>query len=296
MKVFIVGSLNMDLTVRAPYMPRQGETLTGSGFMVTPGGKGANQAVAAGRLGGKAYMVGCVGNSFGDELVQSLEESGVDTQFVARLEDVSSGVAVIVVTDGDNRIILDKGANAEVSKVLIDRALECAEAGDYLVAQLEIGIKEVGHALKQAKEKGMVTVLNPAPAAELSDEILENSDYFLPNQTEAQFYTGIYPQDETSVRACAKALREKGVKNVIVTLGDKGAAGVCGGEFVAVDAVKVNAVDTTAAGDTFVGALCVKLAAGESVESAMKFATRASAVTVTRRGAQTAIPYLGELE
>lgn len=296
MKIYVVGSLNMDLTIRAPYMPAKGETMTGEGFLTTPGGKGANQAVAIGKLGGNVSMVGMVGNAFADELIGSLKQANVNPEFVERADDVSSGIAVIVVVDGDNRIILDRGANGKVSEALIDRALQNAQAGDYLVLQLEIALDMVEYALKKAKSKGMITFLNPAPAAKLNDEIFAHSDYFIPNQTEAEFYTGIYPKDEESAKACAALLSERGVGNVIITMGEQGSVSICGGTFRKAEAVRVKAVDTTAAGDTYVGALVTRLSEGAEIGEAMKFASRASAITVTRRGAQAAVPFRSEVE
>lgn len=296
MKIFVVGSLNMDLVIKAPYMPENGVTISGEGFMTNPGGKGANQAAAIGKLGGNTYMVGCVGDAFGDELKTTLGGYGVNMEFVEKLPNVSSGIAVIVVVDGDNRIILDAGANGKVGKALIDRALEKAEAGDYLVAQLEISQEIVEYALTCAKKKGMITVLNPAPAAELLPGILGNSDYFIPNQSEAEFYTGIYPTDEQSAQECAKRLAEKGVKNMLVTMGARGSAFVGGGKYIKVDSFKVEAVDTTAAGDTFVGGFVTRLSEGAGIEQSMIFASKAAAVTVTRRGAQKSIPVRAEIE
>ena len=296
MKIFVIGSLNMDLVINAPFAPEQGMTIEGSGFMTNPGGKGANQAVACAKLGGNAYMVGCVGEAFGDELIASLARSGVHTEFVARATDVSSGIAVIVVVDGDNRIILDRAANGRVDKAIIDRALASAEAGDYLVLQLEIGLDSVEYALREGKRRGMVTVLNPAPAAELSEEIFSHCDYLIPNQTEAKFYTDIYPEDEASARACAEKLTQKGVANVIITMGAHGSVYIGGGKYCAVDAYPAVALDTTAAGDTFVGAFVVKYAEGADVEDAMRFASRASAITITRRGAQQSIPTRAEVD
>lgn len=295
MKIFVAGSLNMDLVISAPRMPEQGMTLTGGGFMTNAGGKGGNQAAACAKLGGEAYMVGCVGNAFGEELLSALRASGADTRFVDRAEDVSSGVAVIVVIDGDNRIILDRGANARVSRETVDRALSFAARGDFLVVQLEIGMETVEYALRKGKEKGMVTLLNPAPAAVLPEGMLAYCDYFIPNQTEAQFYTGIYPEERESLLACAGALREKGVENVIVTLGARGSAYIGKEGFFTVEAFPAEAVDTTAAGDTFVGALTVRLAEGAGVKEAMTFASKASSITVTRRGAQQSIPTRSEL-
>ncbi len=296
MRVYIVGSLNMDLVIRVQRIPEAGETLTGEGFMTNPGGKGANQAVAAAKLGAEAYMVGCVGREFGDELLASLTKYGVRTQYVRRAEEVSSGIAVIVVAGGDNRIMLDAGANKLPDRALIDGALQGASAGDYLLLQLEIPMPAIEYALKCAREKGMITVLNPAPAASLSKEVLSLCDWFTPNQTEAQFYTGIYPKDEESIRACAAKLGELGVKNVLITLGTDGSACVSGGKFYRTAAVPAKAVDTTAAGDTYVGAFVTRLSEGADIERAMRFASTASSVTVTRRGAQQSIPTREEAE
>lgn len=290
MKIFVVGSLNMDLTIRAPYAPKRGETVMGEGFLVTAGGKGANQAVACAKLGAETYMVGCVGKEFGDELISSLKNCGADIKFIERQNGVSSGVAMITVSEGDNRIIIDRGANAKVGRMLVDRALEEAEAGDFLIVQLEIELDTVCYAIERAKAKGMITLLNPAPAATLPERAFEGCDYFLPNQTETEFYTGIYPEDEKTAKRAAAKLKDMGVKNVIITLGEQGSAYISEGKYVKVDAVKAKVVDTTAAGDTFVGAFAVKLSEGAGEEEAMRFANAAAAVTITRRGAQEAIP------
>lgn len=296
MKIYIVGSINMDLVVRAPFMPKSGMTIEGNGFMTNPGGKGANQAVACAKLGGKTYMVGCVGEAFGDELFHALRGYGVDTRYTEKHGNVSSGIAVIVVVDGDNRIILDRGANGEVTTSLVDRALESGEAGDYLILQLEVATEIVAYALKAGKARGMVTMLNPAPAKRLPEEIFADCDYFLPNQTEAEFYTGIYPKDEESAKACAEAFANMGVKRTVITMGEQGSVCVCEGRFLQAKPYPVDAVDTTAAGDTYVGALAVKLSEGESLEEAMRFASAASSITVTRVGAQQAIPTREEVD
>lgn len=295
-KIFVVGSLNMDLVIRVAKMPRAGETVTGGDFMTNSGGKGANQAVAVSKLGGKAYMVGCVGREFGAELIGALDGYGVNTKYVRRLDDVSSGIAVITVENGDNRIILDRAANGRIDCALIDEALSEASAGDYLMLQLEIALDIVEYALKKGKEKGMITMLNPAPAAELPSEVFALCDYFTPNQSEAEFYTGVYPKDEESAKKCAGILAGKGVKNLVVTMGSEGSASVTDGVFRKVVANKVKAVDTTAAGDTYVGALAVKLGEGAEIEEAMIFAGKASAITVTRKGAQQAVPFRSEIE
>ena len=296
MKIFIVGSINMDLVINAPFMPENGMTITGSGFMTNPGGKGANQAVAVSKLGGNSYMVGAVGEAFGSELKKTLNGYGVNTDFVKECDGLSSGIAVIVVVDGDNRIILDSGANNMVDKELIDKAFENASEGDYLICQLEIPQEAVRYALKRAKDLKMTTVLNPAPAAKLIDGILENVDIFNTNQSETEFYTGIYPEDEKTQMEAARKLEEMGVSTVLITLGKQGSCAIKNNQYYKVNAHKVNAIDTTAAGDTYVGAFVAKLSEGMSLPDAMDYASKASALTVTRKGAQQAIPYKDELE
>lgn len=286
----------MDLVIRAARMPQGGETILGEGFLSNPGGKGANQAVAVAKLGGEAYMVGCVGREFGADLLETLQKYGVHADHVRRETDLSSGIAVIIVADGDNRIILDTASNGRTDEALVDRAFADAKEGDYLLVQLEIGLPTVAYALKEAKKRGMITVLNPAPAAKLPQALYADCDWFVPNQTEAQFYTGIYPLDEESIRRCAEKLGRLGVKNVLITLGTDGSASVSKGVFRRVDPVPAAAVDTTAAGDTYVGAFVTRLSEGAEIETAMHFASAASALTVTRRGAQCAIPLRAEVE
>lgn len=296
MRIYIVGSLNMDLVIRAARVPQGGETILGEGFLSNPGGKGANQAVAVAKLGGEAYMVGCVGREFGADLLETLQKYGVHADHVRRETDISSGIAVIIVADGDNRIILDTASNGRTDEALVDCAFADAKEGDYLLVQLEIGLPTVAYALKEAKKRGMITVLNPAPAAKLPQALHADCDWFVPNQTEAQFYTGIYPSDEESIRECAEKLGKLGVKNVLITLGTDGSASVSKGVFRRVDPVPAAAVDTTAAGDTYVGAFVTRLSEGAEIETAMHFASTASALTVTRRGAQCAIPLRAEVE
>lgn len=294
MKIFTVGSINMDLVINAPFIPENGMTINGNGFMTNPGGKGANQAVAVSKLGGNSYMIGAVGDSFGDELKETLDRYGVNTEFVKRCDDVSSGIAVIVVVDGDNRIILSRGANDRIDTELIDRALEQACEGDYLICQLEIPQKMVRYALQQAKKKGMITVFNPAPAAELIDGILDNVDIINMNQSETEFYTGIYPVDEKTQMDAAHKLSLMGVSTIIITLGAQGSCAIDKGAYHRVDGYKVNAIDTTTAGDTYIGAFVSRISEGGSLLDAMRYASLASSVTVTREGAQKAIPYKDE--
>lgn len=241
-------------------------------------------------------MVGCVGREFGADLLETLQKYGVHADHVRRETDISSGIAVIIVADGDNRIILDTASNGRTDEALVDCAFADAKEGDYLLVQLEIGLPTVAYTLKEAKKRGMITVLNPAPAAKLPQALYADCDWFVPNQTEAQFYTGIYPSDEESIRECAEKLGKLGVKNVLITLGTDGSASVSKGVFRRVDPVPAAAVDTTAAGDTYVGAFVTRLSEGAEIETAMHFASTASALTVTRRGAQCAIPLRAEVE
>ncbi|MDE5547552.1 MAG: ribokinase, partial [Clostridia bacterium] len=230
-----------------------------------------------------------------DELCASLSANGVDISRVEQVNDVSSGIAVILVIDGDNRIVLDKGANAKVDNALVERALLDAKAGDILIVQLEIAVETVEYALCLAKQKGMTTILNPAPAAPLSEAAFTYSDYFVPNQTETQFYTGIFPTDRTNAKSCADCLRAKGANNIIITLGELGSISFFGNEQVLVPATKVPVLDTTAAGDTFIGVFAGGLSEGLNKEQAMRLASAASALTVTKRGAQAAIPTREEI-
>ncbi len=294
-KIYIIGSINMDLVVSTDIVPSRGMTVSGYGFMTNPGGKGANQAVAAAKSGGDVKMVGCVGNAFGEELCATLEGYGVDCRFVARHADVSSGIAVIILSQGDNRIILDSGANGRVDEKLIDRALATAQPGDYLIVQLEIPVESVAYALKEAKAKGMVTMLNPAPAKTLPAGAFGYVDYFVPNQTEAEFYTGILPQSLQQADAVCGKFREMGIHNTIITMGSLGAYCHLEQKVFFSPSFPVKAVDTTAAGDTFVGAFVTRIAGGEDPELAAKYANKASSLTVMRSGAQQSIPYENEV-
>ena len=270
-----------------------GETLTADKYYVNPGGKGANQAVAIAKLGGKVAMIGKVGSDeTGDALKNNLKAMGVDESMVTRA-DVPSGIAMIIVEGGENRIILYKGANHSVTKADVDEGLKNAKPGDALVMQLEIPLETVTYAAAVAKQKGMLVLLNPAPAVDVTDKMLANADYVIPNETEAQAICGLLPCDLQDLQKVDIMLHERGANNVLVTLGSNGC--YYNGKIYPV-ANKVVAVDTTAAGDTFVGALAVCLAEGKDVANSIDFCQMASSLTVTRYGAQISIPYLEELD
>ena len=277
-KIFVVGSINTDFVISAPYMPQNGETLTGSGFFTAHGGKGANQAVAAARLGGDVVMCACVGaDTFGKEAVASLQAEGIDVSHIRTVDNKPTGTAVIVVVNGDNRIILDKGANECLTPKDIDAALDKAQAGDVYLTQLENPIEVIGYGLKKAKEKGMYVVLNPAPANEAVAPYLEYCDLLTPNQSETELLGG------------SDALLKK-VKTLLVTLGSKGFAIFSGGKEQHFPCMKIKPVDTTAAGDTLCGGLVAYLAEGNSLEESAKFGSKAATLACTKHGAQPSIP------
>ena len=282
------------MTMYTDKLPDTGETVSGYDFISNSGGKGANQAVAVSKLGGDAYLIGSVGNDFfGQQCLDILKKFGVDLQFV-QLSEQSTGTAVVVIKDADNRIIVNHGANFALSPQYVEKVIrENVRAGDVFVTQMEMLASCVEIGLKTAKEMGAITVLNPAPSQGVTDTMLMYSDYVIPNESEAKDLCGIEPKNLKDLIKIDEILRQKGVKKVIVTLGDKGC--YYDGKIYPVLS-RVDAIDTTAAGDTFVGALCVKLSQGSDVTESIAFCQTASGITVTRRGAQVAIPYLEELK
>lgn len=282
--IYIAGSINTDLTIKSPYMPKVGETITGSDFIVTNGGKGANQATAAAKLGGNVRMCGAVGeDSFGEMHLKNLEELGVDVSHIKRVKNITTGVAVIIVTDSNNRIILDKGANAMLSKGDIDEFLKDAKSGDIYLTQLENPIEVIGYGLKKAKEKGLYTILNPAPANKEISEYLHYVDLITPNETELELFGG------------KEELFKRGIIKIVTTLGANGYEIADRNNAHIYPCIKVKAIDTTAAGDTLCGGLAVGLAEGMSLENACAFGSRAASIACTRYGASQSIPYRKEI-
>lgn len=300
--IVVIGSINMDLVLRVPRMPLPGETLTGGAFRTIPGGKGANQAVACARLSGKVAgaqqvaMVACVGDdAFGATLRAALVGDGIIDSHITTLPGVASGIASILVDDnGQNSIVIAGGANDLLSPAHIDAAKELIEQADIVVLQLETPMATVVHAIKLARSLGKTVVLNPAPAASLPEGVLELVDYLIPNEIEAAMLAGVSPEG-ADVKGLAAALQKLGSDNVIITLGSKGVhAALYGGDFT-FPAEAVKAVDTTAAGDTFIGGFVAGLASGMDEAEAIQQGQRAAAWSVTKPGAQTSIPHLHEL-
>lgn len=295
-KILVIGSSNTDMVIKSGRLPIPGETVLGGEFLMCAGGKGANQAVAAARLGGDVSFLCKVGNDvFGDNSIRGYEKDGIVTTHILRSEK-PSGVALILVDgNGENSISVAPGANGDFSVDDVECLSSVIVEADIVVLQLEIPVSTVLRAAHIAHDAGAYVILNPAPACELPDEIFPFVSLMVPNQTEISLMTGIEVKDEASARLAVGVLREKGVGEVILTLGSRGSIVSTGGDCLAVPAPKVKAVDTTAAGDTFCGALCVSLSQGNSLVESARFATRAAALTVQRMGAQKSIPYLKEI-
>lgn len=295
-KIVVVGSINMDLVTICNRVPEGGETLFGEEFFQVPGGKGANQAVAIGKLGTDVTMLGKVGkDSFGKDLIEAMKKSGVKTEHIKEGEKATGIAKIIVEKNGQNRILVVAGANSEVNREYIDEHLDVIRDCDVLVAQLEIPIETVTYTLEKAKEFGKMTILNPAPARELSEDIIRNSDLIIPNESELALMTGMKTDTHEEIKEAGEKLLNLGVKDLVVTLGSKGSLHlnreVC--EFHS--AYKVKAIDTTAAGDSFIGGLVRELK-GNNLSEAIEFATKVSAIAVTKKGAQTSIPTIEEVE
>lgn len=299
-KVVIFGSMNMDLSIDAPRMPAAGETLSGSGFLTNAGGKGANQAVASARLGAATHMIAAVGaDAFGRELVAGLQAAGVDCGLVRRLEGVSTGVAVIVRVAGENRIVLSAGANhALAADDVIADLRRIAERGDVFLTQGECDPAATEAALRVAHDLGLYTVYNPAPARLAPDDLWASVDLVCLNETECQIVCGVLPSDDETCLEAARLLRAKGAGAVAITLGAAGSFGLGadGGALRIPAARPPEVVDTTGAGDTFIGGLVAGRLRGLSLEDSMVWGAAAAALTVSRLGAQQSVPTAEEVE
>jgi len=294
-RVTVVGSLNMDLVVRAPRIPQPGETIIGGDFRQVPGGKGANQAVAAARLGARVSMVGRLGrDAFGQALLEGLAGDGVDHTFVIRDEEAATGVALIVVDDGgQNSIVVASGANARLSVGDVEAAQAAIVEADVLLLQLESPLEAVFRTAEMAHARGVTVVLNPAPARSLPASLLAMVDVLIPNESETALLTEMPVTDRVQAEAAAAALLEMGVGAVILTLGERGALLAQPKGVTHVPPFEVAPVDTTAAGDAFVGGLATALAEGKSLARAVRWGNAAGALAVTRAGAQPSLPTRG---
>lgn len=296
-RITVVGSVNMDLVFRTPRMPAVGETLLGHEFRQIPGGKGANQAVAAARQGADVSFIGAVGDDgFGDFSQQCLAKEGININHLARVAGVATGVAGILVEDnGSNSIVLAAGANATLNVNQIEAATSAIGAAQLLLCQLETPIATVTSAIAIAHAQGVKVVLNPAPAQQLAPALLKQVDYLIVNETEASQLSGISVTSQANAQQASERLLDLGVGTVLLTMGGDGALITQTGSSEFIPAIKVDVVDTTAAGDTFVGAFAVGIANGLSVSDASREAQYTAALTVTKLGAQTSIPHRHEV-
>jgi len=296
--IAVVGSSNMDLVVKSERIPAKGETILGGDFIMVPGGKGANQAVAAAKLGARVFFIAKLGDDiFGSQSLNNFEKEGVNTRYVLQTKEAPSGVALIMVDDdGNNVIVVAPGANHKLTPEDVKEAESDIALSGALVAQLEVPIETIEFAAGLANKSNVPFILDPAPAQQLSEQLLKMVDVLTPNETEAKILTGIEVKDRDSASAAAQKLLECGVKNVILTMGASGylLAGKEGTEFV--PARKVTAADSTAAGDAFTGSLAVGLAQGKTLSEAASFANNVAAVSVTKMGAQPSMPTVEEID
>lgn len=297
-KIIVVGSCNTDMVIKADRLPVPGETVIGGKFLMNPGGKGANQAVAAARMGGNVSFISKTGNDlFGKQSIELYNAEGINTNYIFSDPKNPSGIALITVdANGENCIVVASGANATLSSSDIESARSEIESAEIVLMQLEIPIETVEYVAELANKKNIKVILNPAPARALSDKLLKSLYIITPNKTEAEILSGIKVEDLDKAKMAADVIHGKGANIVVITLGAGGSLILEDGRYTHVEAESVSAVDTTAAGDTFSGTLCVGLSQGKSIIEAVKMATRACALTVTRMGAQSSIPYHKELQ
>ncbi|MGM9988118.1 MAG: ribokinase [Bacillaceae bacterium] len=296
--MLVVGSLNMDFLIDVEKMPLVGETILGKKLTLVPGGKGANQAYALGKLGGNVGMIGAVGkDQYGDRLLDNLKSVGVDTSGVEILETAPTGNAFITVNEqGENSIIVIQGANSMLSTEMIDKHIEMIDECDMVIMQLEIPLEVVSYVVKLAKERNKRVLLDPAPArCDIPNELFQHIDIVKPNETELQTLVGRQLTSKEDLVSGARELLNRGIKTVIVTLGGEGSLFVTKDFVKEFPANKVDVVDTTAAGDSFTAAVSIALGNGASYEEAITFGNKVSGIVVTRKGAQTSIPTLDEV-
>ena len=296
-RIIVIGSSNTDMVIKTEKLPVPGETILGGTFLMNPGGKGANQAVAAARLGGKVTFITKRGNDlFGNQAVGLLMREGIHTQYIVKDMELPSGVALITVDSaGENSIVVAPGSNGNLLQEDIPPVIFDAGKYEILLLQLEIPMDTVEYCAISAYDRGIKVILNPAPARQLSDNLLVHTWLITPNETEAETITGVSITDITSAERAAGLLQERGVKNVIITLGDAGAFVKSENFTGMIPGVKVIPVDTTAAGDVFNGALAVAISEGKNIVDAVNFANKAASISVTRMGAQASAPYRNEI-
>ncbi|QBD85677.1 ribokinase [Clostridium tetani] len=301
-KISILGSINMDIVLKVDRMAKVGETLLTRSLDKVAGGKGANQGVAAARLGSKVYMIGKLGkDDNGDILYRNIENDNINVEYILKDDKEPTGMAIVTVDkDGNNSIVVVSGANMSLKKEDIYQFKEAIKDSNILITQFETPIDVAEDAFKLAKSFGVTTILNPAPAKEITENLLKNTDIIIPNEMEAFEITKIKIKNENDIKKSAQVFLERGIKFVIITLGEKGAAIISKYKFEIIPAYKVNAIDTTAAGDSFIGALAHKLGekelSFENIKEGVLYGNKVSSIVVQKEGAQSSIPYLKEFK
>ena len=297
-RALVIGSLNMDTTVKVEELPKLGETIFGDDFYESCGGKGANQAVAISKLGMETEMIGMVGkDSQGEKLIQNLNKYGIKSDNIIKSDDLTGRAIITVDKKGDNNIIVIPGSNFKITKEYIQEKQDVIASSDVVILQNEIPFETVEFSLLKAKELGKITIFNPAPARQLSEKIFKNTDYLILNETEMEEIFGIGINDKVYIGRIFHKKKECGIRNIILTLGDNGSVLFSEDDNIKkYDAYEVKAVDTTAAGDSFIGAFTMKICETGDADKAIKYATAVSAIVVTRQGAQDSIPTREEIE
>lgn len=296
--IYVIGSSNTDMVVKAEKLPAPGETVIGGAFLMNPGGKGANQAVAASRLGGQVTFVASIGNDiFGRQALQQFQREKINTSYITTDKDHPSGVALINVdAKGENSIAVAPGANSQLSIIKVEPALKSINHSAIVLLQLEIPLETVEYIIEQGYKNNLKVILNPAPANTLNDEVFKHLYVITPNETEAELLTGVKVTNLESAECAAAVLHEKGVPNVVITLGSKGAFLSNNEKKQHILAPPVTATDTTAAGDCFNGALAVAISENKSLDVSVAFACKAASISVTRMGAQSSLPNRKEVD
>jgi ribokinase len=297
-RALVIGSLNMDMTVKVEELPKLGETIFGDDFYESCGGKGANQAVAISKLGMETEMIGMVGkDSQGEKLIQNLNKYGIKSDNIIKSDDLTGKAIITVDKKGDNNIIVIPGSNFKITKEYIQEKQDVIASSDVVILQNEIPFETVEFSLLKAKELGKITIFNPAPARQLNEKIFKNTDYLILNETEMEEIFGIGINDKVYIGRIFHKKKECGIRNIILTLGDNGSVLFSEDDNIKkYDAYEVKAVDTTAAGDSFIGAFTMKICETGDADKAIKYATAVSAIVVTRQGAQDSIPTREEIE
>lgn len=290
-KVFVLGSVNYDLMMAVNRMPKQGETMEGEKYIESVGGKGSNQAAACSKLGMETFLIGRVGQDIhGQIAAETLADYQVDTTYMLVEPQAITGIAMIIASEKDNRIIINSGANDRVSLAQVKEALKESKEGDIFLTQFETNLSLVFEAVKYAKTRGLITVVNPAPAYLIDEDVYPAIDYLILNETETEILTGIYPATEQEQRLAGESLSSQGVTNIVITLGEKGSVYLSGERFIYGPAFEVDVIDTTGSGDAFIAAFIFALANDFQIEKALEFANATGALATTQMGAKAGLP------